>query len=160
MMDYHRTLVLNNESNLMNDISKFKLAFPLQNGINFFFVLFIFSGKYYFKQLNFFKAHGIYQIRYTSPDSYYRSKVQRLVTTTISFRLHHKSHQVALYVDIVNTPSLDTTRHIWNEFQLFPQSRPEAGSNSLRLQPAVTSTLLLPSCNSDLCLRSIFVRDT
>ena len=47
-----------------------------------------------------------------------------------------------MYVDYVNTPSLDTTRHIWNEFQFFPQSRPEAGSNSLRSQPAVTSISL------------------
>ena len=27
-----------------------------------------------------------------------------------------------MYVDIVNTPSLDTTRHFWNEFQFFPES--------------------------------------
>ena len=65
----------------------------------------------------------------------------RVVTTDLRFNVSYHDSAVSsplrdssggFYVDIVNTPSLDTTRHVWNEFQIFPQSRPEAGSNSLR----------------------------
>ena len=50
---------LANDPNLMYDISKFKLAFPLckeQKVISKFHIL---AEKFHFKQLNFFKAHPV-----------------------------------------------------------------------------------------------------
>ena len=64
----------------------------------------------------------------------------RTLTTDLRFNVSYHDSAVStplrvssggFYVDIVNTPSLDTTRHVWNEIQTYPQSRPEEGSNPL-----------------------------